>query len=149
MKYFYAIILGLMVLVSACAQQTQPVAKQSSETGDSNEAGDAVEEKPSEDVEVAKQVVEESLPSTTEIQILGAGAFEPDDVSISVGDSVTWINTDNKVAVIIIFKDGRAYTNSQTFQPGEQFEHEFNEEGSYQFWRNVAFSSDGGTITVE
>jgi len=86
---------------------------------------------------------------STDIQILGQGAFDPDTLTINVGDSVTWVNTDEKEAVIIIFKDKSVYTNSNKFDPGEKFEHEFTEAGSYQYWRNIALASDGGTITVE
>jgi len=144
MKYFYAIILGLMVLVSACAQEVQQVQPQSTQPSPQPAA-------PAEDeVEVeAEEEVVEAAPSTSEVRVLDAGAFEPTEMTINVGDSVTWINTDDIEAVLIIFKDGRTYTNSQKFNPGEQFEHEFMEAGSYQFWRNIAFSSDGGMITVE
>ena len=140
MKYFYAIILGLMVLVSACAQQVQQAQPQTVQPTASAE--DEVE------VEIEEEVVE-AAPSSSEIRVLNAGAFEPTEITINVGDSVTWINTDDKQAVIIIFKDGRTYTNSQKFNPGEQFEHEFTEAGSYQFWRDIALASDGGAITVE
>ena len=243
MKYFYAIILGLMVLVTACAQQVQTTQK----TGDAMEdKGDAmVEAKPSiavndqpvkdgvvkatkvmfdksgfvvihkvvdgkpgsvignsdilqkgefSNVEVSvtdyeneneliamlhyddgdsiyefpgddapttlddkvvltkfslTEAQETKATSSSEVRVLGDGAFDPDALTINVGDSVTWINTDDREAVIIIFKDGRTYMNSQKFDPGEQFENEFMEAGSYQYWRNIAFSSDGGMITVE
>lgn len=143
MKYFYAIIFGLMILVTACAQEVQQVQPQSTQPLPPPAA-------PTEETEIeVEEEVAEAAPSSSEIRVLTAGAFEPTELTISVGDSVTWINTDEKRAVIIIFKDGRTYTNSQTFQPGEKFEHEFVEKGSYQYWRSVAFSSDGGMITVE
>jgi len=143
MKYFYAIILGLMVLVSACAQQVQQAQPQ--QTQPAPQPAAPVEEAETE----AEEEVVEAAPSTSEVRVLDAGAFDPVELTINVGDSVTWINTDDKEAVIIIFKDGRTYMNSQKFDPGEQFENEFMEVGSYQYWRNIAFSSDGGMITVE
>jgi len=246
MKLFYAIILGLMVLVSACAQQTQQ-AQPTQEAGDAIvDKGDAmVEAEPSiavndqqvkggvvmaskvildkpgyvvvhkvaggkpgsvignsdllqkgefSDIEVQVAdyeneneliamlhyddgdgtyefpgddaptvlydkvvltkfsllgVQETETSSSVEVRILTAGAFDPDELTINVGDSVTWINTDEKETAIIIFKDGRSYMNSNKIKPGEQFENEFMEAGSYRYWINIAFGSDGGMITVE
>ena len=143
MKYFYAIIFGLMILVTACAQEVQQVQPQSTQPSPQPAV-------PTEETEIeVEEEVAEVAPSSSEVRVLTAGAFEPTELTINVGDSVTWINTDDKEAVIIIFKDGRTYTNSNKFKPGEQFENEFMEAGSYQYWRSVAFSSDGGMITVE
>ena len=148
MKLFYAIVIALMVLISACAQQPQKVQPQPTQPAPAPETAEPVVEETEAEAEVAEEVVEEA-PSTTEVRILGDGAFDPDALTINAGDSVTWINTDEKEAVIIIFKDGSTYTDSQKFKPGEQFEHEFTEAGSYQYWRNIALLGDGATITVE
>ena len=241
MKHFYAIVFGLMVLVSACAQQVQQAQPQPTPTkeeamvetkpsisvndqlvkddvvtatkvmldkpgyvvihkvvdgkpgsviGNSNvlkkgefsnvevpvtdyenekeliamlhyDDGDSVYEFPGDDAPTTlddKVVLTKfsllraqaaKVTTSAEVRILGQGAFDPEELTISVGDSVTWINTDEKEAVIIIFKDGKTYTNSNKFDPGEQFEHEFTEKGSYQYWRDIALASDGATITVE
>ena len=69
--------------------------------------------------------------------------------AISAGSSVTWINDGEKGMVVIIFKDGGSYTNSQTIKPGEKFEHEFTEAGEYEYWQNIAFGGDSSKITVE
>ena len=142
MKLLYGIFLVLMVFVSACAQQptgqtVQPLPQ---------ETPPVVEEAEPETAEV----VEEETPlEKAEVRILGQGEFDPNELAISVGETVTWVNTDSKEAVIIIFKDGKVYQNSQKIKPGEKFEHEFKEQGSYQYWRNVAFSSDGAKITAK
>ena len=146
MKLFYVIILGLMVLVSACAQQPEPAAQ----PAEPPEVQPESQPEEPEEVEVAaEETIEEITLSGSEIRVLAQAAFEPNTLTINVGDSVTWINSDSAEAVIIIFKDKSAYMNSVKFDPGEKFEHEFTEAGSYQYWRNLAFSSDGGTITVE
>lgn len=242
MKLFYAIILGLMVLVSACAEQTEQ--KQPTEVRPSQNAADEaviVDTKPSivvndqtinngiitatqvtfdkpgfvvvhkvvdgtfgsvignsevlttgkssnvevpltdyeneneliamlhyddddgvyefpgddgptvldEQVVLAKFAVLQPEGSGFDVQVLGAGKFDPETLTIKSGDSVTWINADSGEAIIIIFKDRASYITSKKFSPGEQFEHEFTETGKYQYWRNIAFSSDGATITVE
>lgn len=145
MKMFYAIILVLAVLVSACAQQTGPAAQTADE---SQPEAQPAEEAAEETLEIPEETTEETA-TTNEIRVLGQGAFEPNALTINAGDTVTWVNTDSKEAVIIIFKDGKVYENSQKFKPGEQFEHQFKEAGSYQYWRNIAFAGDSATITVQ
>jgi len=148
MKLFYGIILVLIVFVSACSQQPQSVPQQPADGEVQPQAikevvveddGDAMEEK-GDAIEVG---------DSFEVRVIGQGAFDPDALTINVGDSVTWINTDEKDAVILIFKDGRTYQNSPKFKSGESFELEFTEPGEYQYWRNIAYGSNGGTITVE
>lgn len=143
-----------MVFVSACAQQPAPVPAQPSQppqaqpTPEPQVQPEPVETAPvaaPEDEEV-KEVVE---TTSNEIKAAGAGTFDPAKLTISTGTSVTWINDAGKNMVIIIFKDSRSYIASQKFDDGEKFEHEFTEAGEYPYWQNVAFSGDGGTITVE
>jgi len=141
MRLFYAILLVLIVFVSACAQQPEPAPVPTQQP--------VVVEPAEEVVVVEEEEVEVAVPSTSEVRILAGSAFDPDSLTINVGDSVTWINSDEKVAILIIFKDDRAFQNSNRILPGEKFEQEFTEAGSYQYWRNIAFTSDGATITVE
>ena len=158
MKLFYGIILVMMVFVSACAPQVvQPEADTTPLPTGGQDAGDAIEEK-----EDAGEVMEDKGDTLegkegeamedkgdADIRALGAGAFDPDELTISAGSSVTWMNSANKNLVILIFKDGKSYMNSQKIDPGEIFENEFTEAGEYQYWQNIAYSGDGGTITVE
>jgi plastocyanin len=143
MKLFYGIVLVLMVFVSACAPQSAPVAApvQESEPEPQSE--------PEVDVDGTGAAVAPQEESTVnEVRALGTGAFDPAELTVSAGSSVTWINNAGTNMVIIIFKDGRAYMNSQKFDPGESFEQEFADAGEYKYWQNIAFSGDGGTITV-
>jgi len=144
MKLFYGIVLVLIVFISACAQQ--PVAQPEPQPSAPPAPPPEPEPKP---VDVAP---EEDVPvetSTTDIRYVGAGGFDPSDVTISVGSSVTFFNDDSKPIVIIIFKDGKTYTVISRMNPGQQTEHEFTEPGAYQFWWNIAYAAVGGTITVQ
>ena len=146
MKLFYGIILVMMLFVSACAPQaTEPAAEPSAPPAATPEP-EAEEEAETEGTGAA--VVEPVETTSNEVQVLGAGNFEPNELTISVGSSVTWVNSGDKNIVLIIFKGKTAYMNSQKFDSGEKFEHEFTEAGEYQFWQNIAFSGDGGTLTV-
>ena len=143
MKLFYAIAIVLMVFVSACVQQTVEGPQTTSpESGPSTE--------PEMEVETPAEVPEEVVEVTTnEVRYVGAGAFEPDELTISAGSLVTWINGDEKKGAVLIFKDGRSYMNSPGLIPEDKFEVEFTEAGEYEFWWNIAYSGDGGKITVE
>lgn len=149
MKLFYGIVLVLMIFVSACAQQaaeqapvTEPEASAEAEV--QPEAG-------AEGTGAAVAAPEEEVAETTsnEIRSVGAGGFDPDELTISAGSAVTWINDDEKALVIIIFKDGKSFMNSNRIMPGEKFEIEFTEAGEYEYWQNIAFGVVGGKITVE
>jgi len=143
MKLFYGIVLVLMVFVSACAQQAAPEA--APEAAPSAPAP-AAAPSPADDTEVeAPEVVE---TTSEDIRALNGGNFEPNELAISVGSSVTWRNTVDTNMVIIVFKENRAFSTSQKLDMDETFEQEFTEPGEYQFWQNLAFSGDSGTITV-
>jgi len=145
MRLLYVIVLALMVLVSACAQQPPPVQQPIGA-----EVPPLPEEPEVVDVEgAAEEEVEEKVAGSEDVRIIGVGAFDPAELTINVGDSVTWFNDKEKEVVIIIFKGKVAYMNSNKIKPGEQFEHEFTEAGEYQYWQNIAYGSDGATITVE
>ena len=144
MRLFYAIILSLMVLVSACAQQPQPVQTQPTPQPEVQPAQEIIEVVEEETVEVVEPVA-----TTNEIKIIGTEGFEPEELSIITGSAVTWINGGERRAAVIIFKDGKSYVNSPPIDSGAIFEHEFNEAGSYDYWLNIAFGVVSGNIVVE
>jgi len=151
MKLFYVIVLGLMVLISACAQQPQPVQPQPVPVAPAPQP--VVQPEPGvviggEDI-FEEEFFEEVFASTEDIRMLGQGVFDPDELTINVGNSVTWINAGDKSSVVIIFKDGRSYVNSKTLRPGDVYEHEFTEAGTYDYWQNIAFSGTSSKIIVE
>ena len=147
MKLFYAIILGLMVLVSACAQQTsQPVQTAQPILPAEQPAAD---NPPQEETVAAEQASmpekEETKTSSGDVRIVGKEGFDPVEATINAGDSLTWINDDKKDLVMVFFKDGKFYINSAIIKPGESFEHEFKVEGSYVY-RTLAYGVEGKLI---
>tara|TARA_Y100000310_G_scaffold341089_1_gene439077 strand:+ start:16318 stop:16755 length:438 start_codon:yes stop_codon:yes gene_type:complete len=144
MKLFYGIVLALMVVLSACAQQTvQPAAEPSAPP-----ATAPVVVEPETEPEGTGDVVVEPETTTNEVRALGSGAFEPAELTVSAGSSVTWMNDAGANMVVIIFKDGQTYMTSQKIDSGEKFEHEFTEAGEYEYWQNVAYGGDSSKITV-
>jgi plastocyanin len=141
MKLFYGIILVLVVFVSACSQQAQISEPEAMEKGEAMEKdGDAMEGEAMKD--------KGSTLSAADIRILGKGGFEPSELTINAGESVTWINDDEKTFTMTIFKDGKSYMNSNVLKPGDLFEQEFSEEGTYEYW-TLAYGPQGAKIVVE
>lgn len=141
MKLFYTIVLALMVLVSACAQQ--PAEQEAAPV----ETQPEVQPETVAPVEAPEEVAPES--TSNDIRYVGAGGFDPAELTISAGSSVTWFNDDSRGMVIIVFKDGKSYENIPTINPGQQVEREFTEPGEYEYWWNIAYAATGGKITVE
>ncbi len=140
MKLFYGIVLVLMVLVSACAQQAveeAPVTEPSAEA----------EVQPEADVE--ETVVDEEVAEVTseEVRIL-KGSVEPMELAITAGSSVTFMNDGGIISVIVIQKDGAQYMNTPLVDAGEKFELKFTEPGEYTYFA-VAYGPQGAKITVE
>jgi len=147
MKFFYAIVLVLIVFVSACAQQQpaqpiQPTVQPTPQPQAQPEPEEVVEEEAEEE----EVVLETTL---SEIRYVGAGGFDPSELTISVGSAVIWINNDDKAGALLIFKDGKSFTNSKRLIPKAKFEFEFTEAGEYDFWWNLALGEVSGKITVE
>lgn len=149
MKLFYAIAIVLLVLVSACAQQTNvPVVSPepgptTEPTAEPEEAGTGMA------VPGEEGVVETVVKGTTnEVRILGEEGFEPTELTINAGSAVTWFNDDEKTFTLTIFKDGKWYLNSNVMKPGDRFEHTFTEKGTYEHW-TLAYGQMGAKIIVE
>lgn len=75
---------------------------------------------------------------TRPVTILGAEGFSPFNISIKVGDSITWKNEDPRQKLIVLtFQRGREknqFFSSPALWPGEEWEHIFWEEGEYNYW---------------
>src|SRR3989338_8270204 len=105
MKLLYGVFLVLMVFVSACAQQTEPVAP----PGAPEPEPAATAPKPAAAEGTGAAVApQEKAETVNEIRYVGAGGFEPDELTIKAGSAVTWINDDEKAGAVILFKDGKS-----------------------------------------
>ena len=146
MKLFYGIILVLMVLISACAQQpaeqapvTEPEPIAEAEVQPEAEAGGTG------DAVAAEEEVAEV--TSNEVRML-KGSVEPLELAISAGSSVTFMNEGGLPSVIYITKDGSTYMNTPLLKKDGKFEHEFTEVGEYEYW-GIAYGPQGAKITVE
>lgn len=142
MKLFYGIILILMVFISACAQQeAAPEAPPVTTPEPSSEPV-----APAEPDQVAPETEEVTAPSGGEVRMLGVGQYEPAEVTISAGGSVTFFN-EGKIKTVMTIKGPSGVTNSPIVMPGEKYEQAFDEVGEYDAWA-ISYGP-GVKVTVE
>jgi plastocyanin len=71
--------------------------------------------------------------------------FEPADLSVSVGDTVTWTH-DGAASHTVTADDGSF--DSGNISEGDTFEHTFDEAGEFPYLCEIHTTSMTGTITV-
>ncbi len=88
---------------------------------------------------------------TRPVTILGKEGFSPSNISIKVGDSITWKNEDpQRKRVVLIFQQGREqnkFFSSPALWPEEEWEHTFWEEGEYNYW-TTQYGVEGKVVVV-
>ena len=148
MKALYGLVLVLMIFASACAQQQQPA--QPVEPNAMPVPGQ--EDVPEMTVEsagasAAPQMEEKTEVKSNEVRLLGAGKYDPLEARISKGGTVTFFN-DGKIKTVITIKGKGKTINTPVVQPGEKYEQELTEAGTYEYW-GVSYGPGGATIIVE
>jgi len=139
MKLFYVTVLILMVLVSACAQQAAPVVTPQPSEQPSAPEEEQPEAEPAENIPTA--------PATAnEVKILGVGQYDPEEVTIKAGGSITFFN-EGKFKSVITIKSKSGVTNTPIVNSGDKYEQEFAEAGEYDVWA-VAYGP-GVKVTVK
>ncbi len=73
-------------------------------------------------------------------------AFGPGDITVSVGDTITWTNDEASVGHTTTSDDG--IWNSALLKPGETFEQTFTEAGTFTYFCSI-HPSMKASITVE
>lgn len=148
MKALYGLVLVLMIFASACAQQ-EPAAQPAA----ASKPAPAQETAPEPETDgtgaaVAPQT-EEKAPEvkSNEVRLLGAGKYEPLEVAISKGGTVTFFN-EGKLKTVISIKGNGKVVNTPVVQPGDKYEQEFMEAGIYEYW-GVSYGPGGAKIIVE
>ncbi len=145
MKIINLFLIGLVLFLIACAPKTQlPTGSTVRAPVDETDREITISEE-----DVKETTIKRKVKETTgdEIRILGKGGFEPKELTVNTGSTITFFNDDEKKLTLTFFKDGKFHQNSDIIQPEGKFELTFGEEGSYEYW-----SVDYGvkaSITVE
>ncbi len=148
MKLFYAIVLVLMVLVSACAQQAAPVVTPQQGEQPSAPVKEQPKAEPAKTEPTKTEPSEAAVPSTgNEVKILGVGQYDPEEVTINAGGSITFFN-EGKFKSVITIKSKSGIINTPVVKPGEKYVvQEFAKAGEYDVWA-VSYGP-GVKVTVE
>jgi len=93
--------------------------------------------------EMPAQIIEGKIAL---IEINGT-KFNPDEINITVGTNVTWINTDPRRAYDVYERADNQKFNSFRIGVGENFSYMFDETGTYYF-SDAIFKFMKGTIRV-
>jgi plastocyanin len=70
-------------------------------------------------------------------------AFEPADVEVAAGETVTWVNEGQTIHNV----KGKGFF-SEAIDPGTSYEHAFEEPGTYEYLCNLHPDQMRGTVEV-
>lgn len=76
-------------------------------------------------------------------------AFNPKNLVINKGDTVTWVNDHKSNMILIVYLDEEKYMDESVTKPGKSFSHTFDEKGGYNVYLNVVEGSISGRIEVK
>jgi plastocyanin len=132
MRASYLLILLVILLLVGCAAETP-----APEEGAAEEA--AAEEAAAEEAAAEEAAAE----AAAEVSVL-ADTFDPETVTIKVGGTVTWTNTDTKTHMVA----GPKRLFSEKLVAGASYTHTFEEAGEYAIL-NVLAPKYYGNVVVE
>ena len=72
--------------------------------------------------------------------------FSPSNLTVRVGDVVTWVNRDSVTHTVTDTSDRKAF--DQVLSPGQRFSYQFNRRGVYVYYC-VVHPWKGGEVVVE
>ena len=97
-----------------------------------------------EQIAQPSDTVQSAQPNT--IYMKGS-AFEPSEITISVGTNITWKNDDSKTHIINMYS-GSELSSNRLMDPGDEFSHQFNNAGIFKYQDAVLVDHMRGEITV-
>lgn len=72
-------------------------------------------------------------------------SFEPDNIAIIKGQTITWTNSDGAVHTV---KSVTGEFDSGLIKPGQKFSYKFNMDGRYQYYCTIHSTMHNGKIDV-
>ena len=140
MEIKYILVFLVVVMLSGCAAKQ---VEQPDQGTDVTPPVDEVQQPVEPEVPNDEQAEEdEKTPVEAEVEIL-RGGFNPQELAIPAGSTVSFVNTDDKVHIVSIL----GVETSPRLEEGDVFEYEFQETGIYSI--TDAIFGFRGTITVE
>ncbi len=110
---------------------------------------DPVPKAEEEEVPVNEEVTEEIKEAEKDIIVLvKETGFDPKDIEVEVGQTVTWINKRDKMKAFIIGTMEISNMKSDMFEPTESFSWTFFEPGYYTYLDGI-YVTQSGTVRVK
>ncbi|MBW2993091.1 hypothetical protein KY317_00785 [Candidatus Woesearchaeota archaeon] len=158
------IILGILIIsiliISGCSG-TLPVEETAEEKALSEEAQttkDLIEELSEKEglIEGEETAEGEKLPEKKDYTItIDMFTGDPEDLTIAVGSSVTWINNHPTFIHLIAVRErldgnyGESLTEKNKIYGNQTFTYMFEEPGTYQWYSSTRYPASSGTIEVK
>jgi plastocyanin len=133
---------GLVILVIILAGGGLLLANHKPDSGESNNATTTS----SSDSSTTEQAPANAV-ATTSVKIKDM-AFSPADITVKVGDTVTWTNNDS-MAHTITETDGQTGPKSSTIDPGKSFVFTYDHAGTYKYDCSIHPSMTGSVTVTE
>ena len=129
----YLIGLFLVLLLVGCQQQAATTGQEVVDEPQTTPAETLEEETQPAEPEPAP--AQEEAAEGADVSILGKGGFDPEEITVKNGAIVTFMNNDpKKKGIVLTFKVGNKFINSDKINAGERYEQEFAEAGTYEYW---------------
>ena len=134
---------GLLVLgLAACGSDSDSDESGSGDTATTEAAGSGTDYSGSTDTTSAD--APSDAPAEATAPVIEGFAFDPQEISITVGDEVTWTNNDGTAHTVSADDDS---FDSGNLDSGATFSQTFDEAGEFAYHCNI-HSSMTGTVTV-
>lgn len=140
MKIRYLIGILTIILLVGCAAQVEKPAAEAPATGAVTTPTEEVEPTPEAETVAEggeEEIVGEAVTPTTEVDVTPAG-FDPAEIKISVGDTVTLTSTDK---VLHIIRGNELFTVRKLYRAGNQYAFIVDTAGEYEILDQTARST--------
>jgi len=125
------LMLVLIILISGCSKGISPIEN----PNQPQEKNVAI---PPEEVTSAPEApITVKAVVTYPVKIVGRNGFIPNEVTVNIGDSVTWTNEDPRTKSLdlaIRNPQTKQFVTSPLIAPGKEYSYSFPSTGTYEYW---------------
>ncbi|MBI2665071.1 hypothetical protein HYX12_00430 [Candidatus Woesearchaeota archaeon] len=149
--------LALLLLIIGCQPKAADVKTTEAAPVQDEAVADAQDTADVEEAETESSTIVKRAPATTDdmeadATLLGKEGITPTELTVTVGQEVSWKNMD-KMTHVLIFKKNTAYGTSKTLSSpaikvGEVYTTSFDTAGTYMYWED-AYAGQKAKLVVE
>jgi plastocyanin len=143
MKRSTIAIIGVVIIVIAAA-----VALASGSKNNSNSSSNNSNTSNSDQNQPNDQNNSQTNPTSTNSVSIAGMAFNPSDITVKKGTTVTWSNNDNMTHTVQE-TDGKKGPNSSDLAPGDKYSFTFDETGTFAYHCSIHPSMSGSVVVTQ